>query len=65
MRSKSVGKRGSDGQEIKNTAFVKDPDTLEILIVSGVNSDSCHRGTRKVRSMANSCGLKLEDLYFL
>jgi hypothetical protein len=57
--------RGSEGQETKNTAFVNDPDTLEILIKSGVSSDSCHRGTRKVRSMASSCGLKAEDLYFL
>jgi len=57
--------RGSDGQETKNTAFVNDPDTLEILIKSGVSSDSCHRGTRKVHSTASSCGLKAEDLYFL
>jgi len=56
---------GSDGQETKNTAFVNDPYTLEILIKSGVSSDSCHKGTLKARSTASSCGLKAEDLYFL
>lgn len=60
-----MGRRGRDGQDTKNTAFVRDPDALKILTEPGSTSISCHEGMLKVRNMLKSLGKNEGDLYSL
>ena len=56
---------GVNGEETKNTALVREPETLWILSALGEMSDLDHDGTRRTLKISSSCCAKKVDLYCL
>lgn len=65
IRSRNVRMPWTEGQEIKKTAFVRDPESFSILIDWGPISGVLQDGALMVCKSSSSCSANLDVWYFL